>query len=225
MARTRYLPSGVLAKPAAARILRRYQGLLAQSVLHAWDQWSAIGAAAPAARSEMSRSTRASAMNNFMCSEADRLFSPLRNVSVQEDSGQKVFTFANGDLRLTFHKVALTSVPAPQSDRQLDIWSQESATGSITGNRPIPGTGSGTWVECGYVLDSTETRITDIVVRCSTEGTVDWVIDIPMAARRRASSTVAAAVAPAPLVAPAAPAPMIASAKPAAARKKSNAGP
>lgn len=224
MARTRYLPSGVLAKPAAERILRPYRGLLAQSVLHAWDQWSAIGAAAPSARSEMSRGTRASAINNFMCSEADRVFSPLRNVSVCEDSGQKVFTFANGDLRLTFHKIAPTAVPTPQSDRQLTIWSQDSATGSLSGNRPIPGTGSGTWVEVGYVLDRTETRITDIVARCSTEGAVDWVIDIPLSARRPAGSTVTTA-APAPLVASAAPAPTIASAKPAAARKKSNAGP
>lgn len=225
MARTRYLPSGVLAKPAAARILRRYEGLLARCVLHAWDQWSAIGAAAPAARAEMDRGTRASALNNFMCREADRLFSALRNVGVYEEYGQKVFIFASGDLRLTFHKVALTAVPTPQSDRQLDIWSQDDATGSRSGNRPIPGTGSGTWVECGYVLDSTETRITDIVVRCSTEGTVDWVIDIPMSVRRPTSSTATAAAAPAALVAPAAPAPMIASAKPAAARKKSSAGP
>jgi hypothetical protein len=176
MTKPRYLPSGVLSRQAARRVLRPYQGLLGRVVMHAWDGWETLGRTAPAVRAETGNLTRASVMSDLMTREALRLFKPIRSVDVNEPYGRAALWFGQGDLILSFHKIELDSIPDPRTDRQFALWSQEAAR---TESPLLPGFGTGTRADVGYLLNETGTRITQIVVRCATDGVTDWIIELP----------------------------------------------
>jgi hypothetical protein len=118
-------------------------------------------------------------LSDFIKEQIVSRFRSVKGCSVVMEYGRPILTFAGGDLKIRLGKIDFANIPSPRNERQLRIWTQADATSPTLDEMP-----SGTWAKCGYVLDSTETRMAGIHVVCDMNGSQKWKLDFPIPLRR-----------------------------------------
>jgi len=209
VARPRYRSDGLLTRRTARRLTSPYTSILSDIVRGAWDDWTEVGKLAPGVRMRNRRLGRAVNLWEYMMSEAADALSGVGGCEIEKESQQTVLTFGDGELRVTFNKINPKRLRKPRSGRQLAIFRQDDVRSQV-----LPGMPRATWAKCGYVLDSTETKIERVVLACFRSGDPAWVIDLAERAARVAAPSATVVV---PLASSAVPMPKIASAVPQAA--------
>jgi hypothetical protein len=72
----------LMPRARARRILRRYEGLLADAVNTGWNQWERVGAAAAMQRGQLRAGSRASMISDWIAADAAARFAEVGGASV-----------------------------------------------------------------------------------------------------------------------------------------------
>lgn len=153
----------------ARRVVRRYEGLLVQTIGAAWEGWSEMAAAAPVRGGQVGSAARAMVVSDFLREPAERLFGPARGVQVVAEYGRPWLVFAGGLVLVRFKKLDESLNPCRSySDRQFKINYQL-----------LPGMPEPTVLTAGYVLDPAELSIARMVVVCHFAHELLYTIDLP----------------------------------------------
>ena len=180
----------------ARRVVRRYEGLLAQVLADAWADWQEIGNHAPVQRGRLGRGARAFDVSDFISHHAKTRFARIGGVTVVSEYGRPLLVLADGLIKIRFKKLDYKfAVSTSKTQRQQML--------ALQGLQPtLPGMGKPTLLTVGYVLNSAETAIAKIVVVCHLKQDVKYVIDLPTPHRAAAPVVPIAAASSAGVVPP-----------------------
>jgi len=162
-------------KAAAEKILQPYMDALAGLFPAAWERWEKLGEALPEYRMNMCPRTRASMLHNFAATDAEAEFDGMApDVTLHKKRGLLLVGF-DSQLYLRFKKYrnANYATSGIATDQQQAFEAQQ----------PLTGFQESTNIVLGYVLNPLANGIASMAVTCSTDGVVDWAIDVPIPAQ------------------------------------------
>lgn len=185
----------LMPRARARRILRRYEGLLADAVNTGWNRWERVGAAAAIERGQLRGGSRASMISDWIAADAAARFVNIGGASVVYSYRRPRILLAGGELQVRFKKLDQhLRIGTPTTGQQLALAYHQLAPS-------LPGMPSPTVITAGYVLNDTETDLARIVAVCHYGADVYYSVDLRpskahVAAAPRSITPAPAALAP-----------------------------